>query len=462
MYTEEKKSTYYLESAPIPKAIKHMAIPMILAMVINTIYNIIDTYFIGLLNNTSMLAAVTLALPFTTILMAIGDIFGTGGGTYISRLLGEKNISELKRVSVVNLYSSFMAGILFIIICIPFVPSILWLLGASGETLEHTKDFILVFLIGSPFVIANFTLGQTVRAEGAAKESMIGMIISVIVNVVLDPIFIFLLDMDVMGAAIATVISNIVSVAYYMYFLNEKSDIQSINIKYFKPSKEIYTNIFKIGISAFLLAFFLIISSLLFNNYAMRYGDYVVAAFGIAQRIIQLSEFIGMGLFIGVVPLIAFAYAAKDYDRLKNVIKTTSVYLIGITVGIGLILFFFREYVISLFSIDSNVIETGENVLIAMLISSLFAACSGLITSIFQALGEGKQSTIMSVARGILLIPILLIANNLFQLSGVIWSLPLCEIIAFIIGIILVTTFFYKTKNEKNRKFNETIKYYEI
>lgn len=109
------------------------------------------------------------------------------------------------------------------------MPSILWLLGASGETLEHTKDFILVFLIGSPFVIANFTLGQTVRAEGAAKESMIGMIISVIVNIILDPIFIFLLNMDVMGAAIATVISNIVSVAYYMYFLNEKSDIQSIN-----------------------------------------------------------------------------------------------------------------------------------------------------------------------------------------------------------------------------------------
>lgn len=452
MNTAEKKSTYYLESAPVPKAIRHMAIPMILAMVINTIYNIIDTYFIGLLNNTSMLAAVTLALPFTTILMAIGDIFGTGGGTYISRLLGEKNISELKRVSVVNLYSSFMAGILFIIICIPFMPSILWLLGASGETLEHTKDFILVFLIGSPFVIANFILGQTVRAEGAAKESMIGMIISVIVNIILDPIFIFLLNMDVMGAAIATVISNIVSVAYYMYFLNEKSDIQSINIKYFKPSKEIYTNIFKVGISAFLLAFFLIISSLLFNNYAMKYGDYVVAAFGIAQRVVQLSEFIGMGLFMGVVPLIAFTYAAKDYDRLRDVIKTTSVYLIRITVGIGLILFFFREYVISLFSIDPNVIETGENVLIAMLISSLFAACSGLITSIFQALGEGGQSTIMSVARGILLIPILLIANNLFQLSGVILSLPLSEIIAFIIGIILVTTFFFKTKNNKKIK----------
>ena len=184
----------------------------------------------------------------------------------------------------------------------------------------------------------------------------------------------------------------------------------------------------------------------------MKYGDYVVAAFGIAQRVVQLSEFIGMGLSMGVVPLIAFAYAAKDYDRLRDVIKTTSVYLIRITVGIGLILFFFREYVISLFSIDPNVIETGENVLIAMLISSLFAACSGLITSIFQALGEGGQSTIMSVARGILLIPILLIANNLFQLSGVILSLPLSEIIAFIIGIILVTTFFFKTKNNKKIK----------
>ncbi|GLB30556.1 MATE family efflux transporter [Lacrimispora amygdalina] len=437
MENSKKDSLYYLEKAPVPKAIAHMAIPMILGMVVNMIYNITDAYFIGRLGSTSMLASITLALPFTTILMALGEVFGTGGSTYISRLLGEKNIEGVKKASSVNLYLSLLSGVVFMLICLPALSHVLKVLGATGETLFHTKDYILTFVIGSPFVTTNFTLAQTVRGEGASTESMIGMIISVVVNIILDPIFIFLFHMDVMGAAVATVIGNTCAVAYYIYYLKSKSPVQSVSVKDFKPTKEIIFSIFKIGMSAFLLSGFLIVSSLMFNNYAVMYGDYVVAAFGVANRICQISDFIGMGIYMGVIPLIAFSYSSNNMERLYKVLKTTLLYLVSIILVIAAVLFVFRTQVLEMFSTDEAVITVGTTILAALLVSTLFAGISGFFTSMYQAFGEGVQSNIMSVARGVALIPIIIIGNNLFQLNGVIWSMTASEIIACTVGVIL-------------------------
>lgn len=437
MNNNTNNAMYYLEKAPVSKSILHMAIPMILGMIVNMIYNITDAYFIGLLKNTSSLAAITLALPFTTILMALGELFGTGGSTYISRLLGEKNIDGVKKASAVNFYLSFLTGALFVFIVLPFLNPILNVLGATGEAFTPTLDYILPFVVGAPFMVANFTLGQTVRGEGAAKEAMIGMIISVVVNIILDPIFIFPLGMGVMGAAIATVIGNVCAVMYYVWFLHSKSSVQSILIEDFRPTGNILGNIFKIGISAFLLSCFLIISSLLFNNYAMMYGDYVVASFGVANRLCQISDFIGMGLYMGVVPLIAFSYAAGNTERLGKVLKTTTIYLVGIVSGIAVILFVLRTQVIGLFSSDPNVIGVGKEILTALLASTLFAGLSGLFTSMFQAFGKGILSNVMSVARGIALIPIIIAGNALFGLDGVIWAMTASEFCACVIGMCL-------------------------
>ena len=429
---ESKDAMYYLEKAPVPKAIAHMAIPMILGMVVNMIYNITDAYFIGRLNNTSMLASITLALPFTTILMALGELFGTGGSTYISRLLGEKKIDYVKKVSSVTLYLSLISGLLFMLLCIPFLSPILKLLGATGETMLHTRSYIIAYTIGSPFVVANFTLAQMVRGEGASTESMIGMIISVVINIILDPVFIFFFHMDVMGASVATVIGNICAVVYYMYYLEKKSPAQSIRLNYFKPNPTILFNIFKIGISALLLSGFLIVSSLMFNNYAVLYGDQVVAAFGVANRVCQISDFIGMGLYMGVVPLIAFSYASNNTERLNRVLKTTAFYLVTIISMIAGLLFVFRTQVLELFSSDESVIEVG-----VIILTALLAGISGLLTSMFQAFGKSIQSTIMSVSRGIALIPIIIIGNSLFQLNGVIWSMTASELCACFIGLLL-------------------------
>lgn len=438
MKKEEKDELYYLEKAPVSKAILHMSIPMIMAMAINMIYNVVDAYFIGKLHNTEMLATIMLALPFTTILMALGDLFGAGGSTYISRLIGEKELDRTKKVSSTTFYLTIITGIVFMIISLPFLDQISGFLGANGETANYVKDFIRVFAIGSPFMIAFLTLDQMVRGEGAAEVSMMGMIISIVANIILDPILIFGFSLGIKGAAIATVSGNVIGVIYYLYFISKKSRVLSVSFKDFKADKEMITEIFKVGISAFLLAGFLIISTLMFNAYSVLYGENVVAGLGIAQRIVQISECIGMGLYMGVIPLIAVAYSSNNRERLKEVLKKTSIYLIGVIGGLSLILFIFKAKLVGIFTIDKGVIEVGTLILTVQLISSVFAGASGLLMSMFQAFGKGIPSTIMALARGVALIPIIILGNMLYKLNGVIWSLTVSELIAVLIGVALL------------------------
>lgn len=433
----DEKSLYYLEKAPVTKAIIHMAIPMILSSITSVVYNIIDAFFIGKLNNTAMMAAVMLALPFSSVLMALGQMFGVGSGTYISRLLGEGNTDDTKKVSSINFWSSMLMGIIFMMICLPFLSSILPLLGASGETLQHTRNFVMILVIGAPVIIVNMALESAVRAEGASTVSMTGTIGGIIINIILNPLFIFVLNMNVMGSALASVCGNIVSILYFIYYLQKKSTVQSLSIKYFKPSKKIYGEIFKVGVSALLLSGFMVIIGLLFNNYSMIYGDNVVAGFGVAQRVVQIVDCIGMGFAMGVVPLIAFAYFANNKERLMEIVKKTILYILGLTLAIGAVISIFRLQIIGLFSIDQEVIAIGEITLIAQLSSTVFAALCEFFTGIFQAQGAGVQSNVMAAVRGVLFIPILIVGNLLFAVNGVIWAMTATEGLSCLIGIAL-------------------------
>ena len=437
MENMDQKSLYYLEKASVSKAIMHMVLPMILSFIATLIYNITDAYFIGKLNNTAIMAGVTLALPFSSLLMAFGHLFGVGSGTYISRLLGEERFTRAKQVSSTNFWSSMLMGILVMVICLPLLSPILKVLGTDNATFQYTRDYISIFVLGAPLVIASISLEEAVRAEGASTASMIGMIAGVFVNIILDPLFIFVFHMNILGAALATITGYLVSVVWYIYYLHKKSSVQSVSIKEFKINKEIYMNIFKVGISAFLLDGFMVITTLLFNNFSMLYGDNVVAGFGISQKIIQIVDFISMSFAMGSVPLIAYAYSAQNNKRLMEIIKKTILYMLGIILALSSILFVFKSQVIGIFSIDPRVIEIGQRILFAQLCSTIFAALAGIFTGIFQAFGTGTQSTIMSLLRGVIFIPILIVGNWLLAVNGVIWAMTISEGITAIVGIIL-------------------------
>lgn len=428
---------YYFEDAPIWKAIVHMSLPMMLGLCLNAIYNIVDAYFIGKLGQTSMLSAIALVLPFTTIQMAIGNLFGTGGSTYISRLLGEKNYEKAKIVSAVTFYLSIIAGIVFLSIGLQIYNPILHLLGAKGDTIKPTGNLILAFLVGSPILIANFTLGQVLRSEGASTQSMYGMGISVVINIVFDPILIFGCGMGVLGAAVSTVLGSLCAVIYYTVYLHMKSSVLTVSMKMFRIDLDMLIEIFKIGVTALIQDVFLIVSALLLNNFSASYGDYAIAAFGIAQRVVQIADFIGMGLFIGVVPLIAYSFTAHHITRMKKIIQVTASYIIVLILLIAVVMMIFRTQVFELFSEDQKVISVGVVILAALLISSLFTSFSGLFIGVFQGVGREKEATIMSMAQGILLIPIMIAGNILIGLNGVIWSVTVAEILASLIGFIL-------------------------
>ena len=434
---ERKSENYWLIDAPITKAIWHMAIPMMLGMSVNVIYNITDTFFIGQLKDTAALSAIALLLPFTTVLMALGNLFGTGGSTLFSRLLGTKDTEQARQCSAVSLWLAVIAGALAALLTLVFQNGIASALGADAATVAYVRRYLVFYGMGAPFVVANFTLEQLIRGDGDSVQSMVGMMLSVAVNILLDPVLMFGCKLGIGGAAIATVLGNAAAVAYYILCIRRTENALTAHPRYFRLKKQMLKDIFSVGFSAILLDILLIISSLLFNLYALKYGDYVLAGFSISQKLVQIVDLIGMGLYLGAIPLIAVAYGAQDTARMNEIIRKTAVYLALVIAGLFGVLFTFRNEIVYCFSHDPAVIQIGSFILIVQLCSSFFAAGAGLLTSIFQAKGKGLPAVIMSVTRGLILIPAIVIGNHFLELNGVIFSLLAAEAASCMIGLVL-------------------------
>lgn len=444
-----ESNIYYLKESPIRKAIARLSIPMMVGISATTIYNLINAYFIGLIQDTNMMSAITLAMPITIILMAVGNMFGVGGGSFITRLLGNGDTQKGKKVAGYSFYASIILGIIIGIVAIIFMNPIVHLLGADGQTMLYTKQYITILFAGGGAFILNFALEQLVRSEGASKESMYGMFISVAVSIILDALLILIFNLHVIGAGISIVIANLASTIYYIWFLENKSESLQGFLKHFRLSFKDRLEVYKIGISELFKSTFMIVTTLLLNNFSVEYGNNVVASFGIAVRITQLPEFLTMGLFLGAMPLFAYSFSAHDTKRLKESLKEVSLWIGGISIFFALIVYLFRVPVLELFTSDPGVIQVGLTILAAQLVSSVFNGFSGLFTGIFQASGYGFQTGVMSTIQGTFFIPVVLLLHHFHGLDGLIWSMTITEGIAFIAGVIMLVPYLRKlNKNE--------------
>ncbi|WP_145947131.1 MATE family efflux transporter [Paenibacillus sp. Y412MC10] len=433
----DTENLYYFEKAPVAKAVAHFAVPMMLGTSMSVIYSILNAYFLGTLHNTAMLTALALTLPLFAIIMALGNLIGIGGGTFISRLLGEKKLDDVKHVSSFAFYSSLVIGLIVMAVGIPLIDPIVHGLGATPDSFGFTKDYVTMMLIGSPFVILFFTLENIVRSEGAAMTSMMGMILSVVVNIILDALVIFAFHWDVIGVASATVVSNLVASVFYAYHMGYKSTFLTISVKWFKASKEILSNVIKIGVPVFIMSIFLGAMSLIFNRFLVEYGDPAVAAYGISSRLLQFPEFILMGLCEGVVPLIAFSFTANKL-RMKQTIGFTIKTIVALAVAFGIIVYLISDHLIGLFTNDPQLIEMGSYILHVTFLSLFITGMTTLFTGIFQATAQGTAAFIMSIIQGVTLIPVLYIANRMNGFHGVVWSLVIADAVAFLVGAIML------------------------
>ena len=436
----------YLKDEPIKKAIAHLSIPMMIGMSAGTIYNVINAYFIGLMNDTAMISAITLGLPIFTVLMAFGNMFGVGGGTFITRLVAKNEDEKAKKVAGYTFYASIISGILLGIIAFLSIGPIVKLLGADANTLSYTTQYSTTLFTGGFSIILNFALEQIVRSEGNSKESMYGMFISVIISTILDVLFILILNMHVYGAALSIILANIASSIYYIWYLETKSENLKGFLHFFKLSLKDQTEIYKIGVSELIQSAFLIVTTLLLNNFSIQHGEGVVASFGIALRIVQIPEFFTMGIVLGVMPLIAYNFSNKNLSRLKESIKYSTLFIFVISVLFAGIVYIFRNQVMHAFSSDTSVLQIGSYILVAMLISTIFNGLTALFMTIYQASGEGIATGIMAISQGCLYIPVVITLHYFYGLHGLIWSMTITEITACLIGIVLFIIYNKKLK----------------
>ncbi|EOU1756163.1 MATE family efflux transporter [Clostridium perfringens] len=436
----------YLKDEPIKKAIAHLSIPMMIGMSAGTIYNVINAYFIGLMNDTAMISAITLGLPIFTVLMAFGNMFGVGGGTFITRLVAKNEDEKAKKVAGYTFYASIISGILLGIISFLSIGPIVKLLGADANTLSYTTQYSTTLFTGGFSIILNFALEQIVRSEGASKESMYGMFISVIISTILDVLFILILNMHVYGAALSIVLANIASSIYYIWYLETKSENLKGFLHFFKLNLKDQSEIYKIGVSELIQSTFLIVTTLLLNNFSIQHGEGVVASFGISLRIVQIPEFFTMGIVLGVMPLIAYNFSNKNLSRLKESIKYSTLFILVISVLFSGIVYIFRNQVMHAFSSDTSVLQIGSYILVAMLISTIFNGLTTLFMTIYQASGEGIATGIMAISQGCLYIPVVITLHYFYGLHGLIWSMTITEITTCLIGVVLFIVYNKKLK----------------
>jgi putative MATE family efflux protein len=418
---------------------------MIAAVTVGAVYNIINAGFIGSLHSTVLLSAITFGLPILGLVMAVGGVFGVGGGTYISRLLGAGESTQdpsardmVKRIAAFTFWGSVIAGVVVGGIALLLLGPLVTLLGADAAAFSATAQYVGIQLAFTPVLTAAFAIEQLVRSEGAARASMVGLIASTVANLLFDVLFILVLHWGVAGAALAIGLSNLLALGYYIWYLQTRSENGlSLSLRWFTVRLSIMREVFGVGVSELLMSGFLIVTSLLLNNFAVEYGDGPLAAFGVALRIVQLPEFLCMGITLGVLSLFAYSFGSGDKARLTSAIRSSVLAIAVITIVFSGLVFLFRVPVLSLFSTDPEVLRDGQLILTAQLVATVFNGFTALLIAVFQGTGKMRSATIMSVAQGVLFIPIIIGAHALFGLTGIIWAMTVTEVLTFATAIVL-------------------------
>lgn len=448
-----------MESDDIGKVIWKFAIPGIISSLISAAYNIVDTAFVGFLNDTLAMAAVSVVFPLFILINAIGQMIGVGASSYIARLLGSKDKKGADIVASTAIITAVILGGIFTLLTTVFLEPLLRLLGATESIMPYAIEYAKPITIGASLPILIPTLANIIRSEGNIKVSAGVVALSAVLNIILDPILMFGLDMGVTGASVATVLSQFVSVIILLMYFITKRGYLDIKVSNFKLSKEIYRQILTVGFATFLTQALVSISMGLLNVAAKPYGDALIAALGISLKLSTLVIFVVIGYNQGFQPIASYNYGAGNYEKLRKAIKIsikrTTIFATLATIT----LMVFAKDAISLFSNDPQVIEVGVKTLRTSILMYPLLGFSQLYASLYQSLGMAKEALIVGTGRqGYFFVPIVFILPSLMGMNGILLTQPVADLLTT-----MCTAYFaYKTNKYLKGKEIENIENYGL
>ena len=453
---DDAKKIDLFEKMPVKSAVLKLSIPTVLSSLVMVIYNLADTYFVGILNNPVENAAVTLAAPLLLAFNAVNNLFGVGSSSMMSRALGKKDYETVYRSSAFGFYCSVISGLLFSVLYTALNSPLLVVLGADAETVGATAEYLKwTVSFGAVPSILNVVMAYLVRAEGASLHASIGTMSGCVLNMILDPIFVLPwgLDMGASGAGCATFISNCVACIYFfvLLYVKRKSTYVCVHPKKFSFRKEIVGGVFSVGIPASIQNLLNVTGMTVLNNFTSVFGADAVAAMGIAQKINMVPMQIAFGSSQGVMPLIGYTYASKNTDRMKKSLLFLSKYALGFLAVITVGFFFGSDILISLFMKNEVIVSYGSAFLKGLCLSLPFLCMDFIAVGVFQACGMGGKSLVFAIMRKIVLeIPFIFLMNYLFPLYGLAYAQAMAEVILAFAAVVVLIKIFKNLKPKMN------------
>ncbi len=423
------------EKTSVPKAYMKLALPVVISMMVSLVYNMVDTYFIALTGMQELVAGVSLVVPVFTMMIALGDIFGLGGSSIISRLFGEKRDEDAKRASAFCVWGAVAFGLCVTVILFLFQKQVLGILGADETTWQYASDYYTWIVAGSVFIIFGLVPSNILRTEGLAAQAMFGSILGSVVNIIFDPVFIFGLKQGAAGAAIATVLGNVVADIYYIYAIVKKAKRLSVSFADAKIPGTMVRDIFVIGIPASITNLMQSFMVMMTNHFLIGYGTDKIAAMGIALKANMITALILVGFAFGGQPLIGYNFGARNREKLKEVLKFAYLLEMGLGLGFAVIMNIFAPVIIAVFMKDSDIIANGAMMLRCQQAGMMFMAVTLVSTCVCQSVGNAAGAFALSISRqGVLYLAALLVLSKIFGYTGVLVSQACADVVTAVLA----------------------------
>lgn len=430
-----KNSEEILKTAPFKKLLLNLCVPTIVIMLVMVIYNMADIYFIGQTGNPYMIAAISLCAPFFSILSGLGTLLGSGGCTAISLALGKKEQEKIKSYTSLCFYGVLVIGILFAVLVALNLTAVCRLIGAEESTLEYAKGYLRIIALGAPIILFTNVFTNLIRADGAAKESMIANGIGTIVNIILDPIFIMGLNLGVEGAAVATVIGNAASAVYLIYYITKKQPFFSFHREDFSLRKEILIPVVTLGLPLAFSTILMSCSGMISNHLMISYGSIAVAAQGVAGKIGMLISMTAMGICMGMQPAISYNFASGDYSRMRQIVKRTGITTVIVGSVLSLLCLVSKDQILKAFIDNSEVVRYGQIMVYASIVMGPFYGLYQLCTTFLQSTGKAFYATFVALLdKGLIFIPVLFLLNKAFGMNGIVFSSAVADLLSILVG----------------------------